>query len=330
MNEAADNQKYGFGGSLTSEFPSQIIVDITEVCNLACTHCPHPQFKVSSHYNKRFLETELNKKMVDEVASDGKGYCQYVRYTSNGEPLIHPKGYEMIGYAVENSGTFVCLTTNGTIMKEKKTRQLLDSGVHMIDISLDAYTSETYSKIRVGGDLSVTRENVLRLIKWVKETGVDTKVVVSFVEQPQNTQEAKDFETYWKEQGASSVVIRRLHSAAGAVKDIAKAMRKKQTKRYPCLYPWERLVVDPKGLLAFCPADWTYSSPAGDLRTLTIKEIWQGEFMQKLREAHLTNNFSCHKFCGQCPDWCQTRWPSQEGRRYADLVQDMKDGVNYT
>jgi MoaA/NifB/PqqE/SkfB family radical SAM enzyme len=326
-----DKEKYKFGGSLTSEFPSQLIIDITEVCNLACTHCPHPQFKVSEHYGKRYLEAELNKKMVDEVAGDGKGYCQYIRYTSNGEPLIHPRGYELIAYAVENSGTFVCLTTNGTIMKEKKTRQLLDSGVHMIDISLDAHTPETYSKIRVGGDLNVTRENVLRLIKWVKETGADTKVVVSFVEQPQNTHEAKAFETYWKEQGASSVVIRRLHSAAGAVKDIAKAMRKKQTnERYPCLYPWERLVVDPKGLLAFCPADWTYSSPAGDLRTSTVKEIWQGEFMQKLRKAHLTNNFSCHGFCGQCPDWSQTRWPGQGGRRYADLVQDMRDGVNYT
>ncbi len=214
-------------------------------------------------------------------------------------------------------------------MKEKKTRQLLDSGVHMIDISIDAHTPETYSKIRVGGDLNVTKENVLRLIKWTKESGVDTKVVVSYVEQSKNKHETDDFENYWKEQGAASVVVRRLHSAAGAVKETAKEMRQKNLKRYPCLYPWERLVLDPKGLLAFCPADWTYSSPAGDFRESTVREVWQGDFMNKLRKAHLTNDFSCHKFCGQCPDWCQTRGPNQ-GKRYADLVQNMKDGVNYT
>ena len=266
------NSQYGFGGQLTSEFPSQIIVDVTEVCNLACIHCPHPSFKLSKHYSSKFLEPELNKKLVDEVATDGKGFCQYIRYTSNGEPLIHPKGYEIIHYAVQNSNTFVCLTTNGTIMKEKKTRQLLDSGVHMIDISIDAHTPETYSKIRVGGDLNVTKENVLRLIKWTKESGVDTKVVVSYVEQSKNKHETNDFENYWKEQGAASVVVRRLHSAAGAVKETAKEMRQKNLKRYPCLYPWERLTLDPKGLLAFCPADWTYSSPAGDLRESTVRE----------------------------------------------------------
>ena len=25
--------------------------------------------------------------------------------------------------------------------------------------------------------------------------------------------------------------------------------------------------------------------------------------MNKERKAHLTNDFSCHKFCGDCPDW---------------------------
>ena len=47
---------YDFSGRLTAEFPSQIIMDITEVCNLACTHCPHPTFKKSEHYAARFLD----------------------------------------------------------------------------------------------------------------------------------------------------------------------------------------------------------------------------------------------------------------------------------
>lgn len=313
--------EFGFHGRLTEDFPSQLIVDITEVCNLACVHCPHPSFKQSEHYTGKFLDVELNKKMVDEVKRDGKN-CKYIRYTSNGEPLVHPKAYQIINYAVENSGTFVCITTNGTIMKEKKTKQLLDSGIHMIDISIDAFTNKTYSDIRVGGNLDITRENVSRLIKWSE--GTDTKVVVSFIEQPNNTHEIDDFRKFWQDQGAI-VVIRRLHSAAGAVANVAEKMNEKQkdVERYPCLYPWERLVLDPKGFLAFCPADWTYSSPVADFKTTTIKEAWQGVYMQKLREAHLSNDYSCHRFCGQCPDWSQTRWPNQ-GEAYADLVEKIK------
>jgi len=121
------------------------------------------------------------------------------------------------------------------------------------------------------------------------------------------------------------VVIRRLHSAAGAVIDVARIMRSQQVKesRTPCVYPWERIVLNPRGNLAFCPADWTHGSTVIDYRDTTIAETWNGEFYRKLRHAHLTNQYELHGFCGQCPDWKQTRWPDQ-GRAYADMVEELK------
>jgi MoaA/NifB/PqqE/SkfB family radical SAM enzyme len=317
---------YGFYGRLKSEFPSQIIVDLTEVCNLECIHCPHPEFKRSEHYAGRYLEPDLNSKMVDEVKRHGQGLTEYIRYTSEGEPLVHPDGYDMIEYASRSSGVFVTLTTNGTIMNEKRTQKLLNAGVHMIDISIDAFAPETYAKIRVRGDLEVTRANVLRLIAWVRESKSKTKVVVSFVEQPQNAHETKDFESFWKDQGADYVVIRRLHSAAGAVINIAKHMREENEReaRRPCLYPWERVILNPRGHLAFCPADWTHGSTVIDYHTTTIYDTWRGEFYKALRTAHLTNDFAKHNFCGQCPDWKATRWPG-EGRSYADMIEGFID-----
>src|SRR5712692_5526068 len=245
--------KYGFHGRLTADFPSQILMDITEVCNLACVHCPHPEFKRSEHYGARYMDPELNVKLVEEVRKHGQGLTQYIRYSSNGEPLVHPKSYDMIEYAARHSGVFVTLTTNGTIMNEKRTRLLLDAGVHMIDISIDAYSPEIYAKIRVNGDLNVTRGNVQRLIAWVGEVGSKTKVVVSYVEQPQNKHETNDFEKFWKEQGADYVVIRRLHSCSGAKVELADLRRKANAAskpRRPCLYPWERICVNARGDLA--------------------------------------------------------------------------------
>lgn len=321
----ASQTEYGFGGRLTPGFPSQVIVDITEVCNLECVHCPHTEFKKSKYYAARYLDPALNTKIVDEVREQGAGQAQYIRYSSEGEPLVHPKGYEMIEYAARHSGVYVTLTTNGTIMNEKRTRRLLDSGVHMIDISIDALTPETYSKVRVKGDLNITRANVLNLLSWIRQSGSPTKVVVSFIEQPQNLHEAAEFQTYWKEQGADFVVVRRLHSAAGAVADIADAMRTEQAGglRRPCVYPWERIVLNPRGYLAFCPADWTHGSTIIDYRNTTVAQTWQSEFYQALRQAHLSNDYGSHTFCGQCPDWKQTRWPT-EGRGYADLIAELK------
>jgi MoaA/NifB/PqqE/SkfB family radical SAM enzyme len=316
--------EYAFGGRLTAEFPSQVLMDITEVCNLACVHCPHPAFSRSEHYAGRNLDPALNEKMIDEVRTHGKGLTQYIRYTSNGEPLVHPNGYEMIQAAVEHSGVYVTLTTNGKIMNEKRTQRLLESGVHLIDISIDAFKPETYAQIRVKGDLNVTRENVLRLIRWVREARARTKVVVSFVEQPQNTEEVADFERYWKDQGADYVVIRRLHSCSGAVEDLADQRRSslQGSARRPCLYPWERVVINARGDLAFCPSDWVHGSYVADYRKTTIRDEWQGPFYRALRQAHLTNDYAKHPFCGQCPDWASTRWPHQ-GRSYADMVEEF-------
>lgn len=320
---APETPLYGFQERLKAEFPSQIGVDATEICNLACIHCPHPSFKTTEHYAGRSLDEDLHAKMVEEVRVHGKGSTQYIRYTSNGEPLVHPAIYDMLELAVRRSGVVITLTTNGTLLNEKRVERLLATGVHIVDVSLDALTPETYARIRVNGNLEVTRGNVLRLLE--RSRGGSTKVVVSYVEQPDNVGETKEFESYWKGQGAHYVVIRRMHSFSGAVPGLGDRFREEAARepRRPCLYPWERIILNPRGQLTFCPLDWVHGSVIGDYRDTTIKEAWQGDFFRRLRAAHLSNNYSNHAFCGQCPDWRSTRWPAQ-GRSYANMIEDLK------
>ena len=47
-----DKPKYGFHGRLSSRFPSQVMVDLTEVCNLACIHCTHQNLKKAQYMEK--------------------------------------------------------------------------------------------------------------------------------------------------------------------------------------------------------------------------------------------------------------------------------------
>lgn len=300
---------YGFGGRLTRDFPSQVIVDVTEVCNLACIHCPHPAFKESEHYGARFLPVELSEKAVSEVAKHG---AQYIRYCAEGEPMTHPRIYDMLDDAVNRSRTFVTLTTNGTMLDMRRIDRLLKSGLHMIDVSLDAFSPDTYAKIRVGGDLREVRKNVINLIDAAH--GTDTRIAVSFIQQKDNADEAEAFEAFWTDAGAWRVVVRRLHSAAGAL-----IKGGKQEGRYPCVYPWERIVLAPSGFLKFCPQDWFGGSNIADYRETTISETWRGDFYRKLRESHLKG--ACSGVCKGCPDWAQTRWPGA-GLSYANLIED--------
>lgn len=312
--------KYGFDGRLSKEFPSQVMVDLTEVCNLACIHCTHPEFKLSTVYGKRMLDPKLNRKMIEEVSVFGKGITKYIRYTSNGEPLVHPKSYEMIQDAVENSGTKVTLTTNGTLLNEKRMFKILKTGLHMIDISTDAASKETYKKIRVGGDLDTTQANILKLLDLKKEANAKTKIIVSFVEQKENTHEVDDFKRYWESKNVDEVLIRRLHSNSGSnLKDKIKTDTN-QNNRRPCLYPWERVILNARGKLAFCPTDWYAKSELCSYEDHFIKDVWKNTFYKDLRNQHLTCKFS-NKFCKQCPDWKNTSWPFDQNKSYADLVE---------
>lgn len=313
--------KYEFSGRLNSKFPSQVMVDLTEVCNLGCIHCTHPDFKKSEIYSKRMLEPSLNSKMIREVAESGFKITKYIRYTSNGEPLVHPKSYDMILDAVKNSKTKVTLTTNGTLLNEKKMKKLLETGLHMIDISIDAFNQETYSKVRIGGNLEVTRRNVLKLIDMNLKLGKKTKIIVSFVEQNENTSEINQFKNFWSSQKVDDVLIRKLHTNSGSlIKNDEK--KKSVVKRYPCLYPWERIILNARGQLAFCPTDWYAQSEISDYKFCTIKDIWSNNFYNDLRNQHIHNKFK-NNLCKNCPDWKNTSWPLDKNKSYADLVEKI-------
>lgn len=317
--------EYGFGGTLSEAFPSQINVDPTELCNLACTHCPHPEFKKSERYGGRSLDASLNTKLVDELATDGAGIVRHLRYSSEGEPLLHSRIFDFLDEAVRRSGTVVSLTTNGTLLDERRAERLLATGLAFVDISIDAMRPETYARIRVRGDLATTRGNVERLIDLKQHSRAGTHIIVSFIEQPSNFAERDEFVQFWQDRGADQVIIRPLHSAAGSVVPTAELIRGQRhfATRRPCLYPWERVLLTPRGTLSFCPVDWVHASTLADFRTHTIREVWAGPLYTALRDAHLRNDFQHHRFCGSCPDWQTTRWPT-EGRSYLQMVKELK------
>lgn len=313
--------KYDFHGRLSSKFPSQVMVDVTEVCNLACIHCTHPEFKKSTVYGKRMLDPALNQKMIEEVSTFGKGITKYIRYTSNGEPLVHPKSYEMIQNAVDHSKTKVTLTTNGTLLNEKRMFKILETGLHMIDVSIDAFSNEIYKKVRVGGNLEVTQKNILKLIELKRQAKSKTKIIVSFVEQSENSHEVESFKNFWETKDVDEVLIRKLHTNSGSNIYENKENNLEENRR-PCLYPWERVILNARGNLAFCPTDWYAKSELGSYNDNTIKDVWQNKFYNDLREQHRKCNFS-NKFCLQCPDWKNTSWPFDKNKSYADLVEKI-------
>src|SRR5215831_2668345 len=203
-----------FGSYLSAEFPSQINVDVTEFCNLACVHCPYESVIKPKGKERKSLAAHLHAKLVKEVETAGKGICRFVRYTAEGEPLLHPHIMDFLA-DMSKIGVTTALTTNGLLLTEERCQALMDAGVNAVDVSLDAFKPETYAKVRVGGELAEAREGTLRLFNMARTEGSNLTVMVSFIRQPLNEGEAEEFVSYWRQQGLEKVFVRNLHSCAG-------------------------------------------------------------------------------------------------------------------
>ena len=320
---------YGFSGRLTEAFPSQVIVDVCEICNYKCIHCPQSQFKHNGAFSGAVLSEKLNKKLVKEVAEHGKGLTQQIRYTAAGEPFLHPEIMNFLEYAVKNSGTMVSVTTNGSLLNNEKINRLLEINIGLIDFSLDALNEDTYKDIRKNGDLTVVRGNLINMLKMKKKMNSSTRIVVSFVEQEKNASEANAFKRFWEDAGVDYVVLRKLHSAGGFFKNV----NDKQPGIKPCVYPWERILLNARGELDLCAMSWEGKTVIhSNYNDTTIREVWSGTEYSILRNEHINCMFERFKVCGKCPDRNLTIWPGNKTesiRGYGDMISDFSSEDKY-
>ena len=208
-------------------FPPSIVIGTTNFCNLKCSMCGHRLMT----RKKGSMEMPVFRKLVEEIAKENKNARVWLSFF--GEPLILKyKLYTMISYAKKKGLKKILLNTNGMLLDEKAIYNLIVSGLDELVIGIDAFTPETYSQLRVGGNYERVKENTILAIKMVQESlGKKPKIIVQFIETRENEKELEDFKNYWRNQGAI-LKVRTKVSWTGDVDT------KKLTfvTRYPCYW----------------------------------------------------------------------------------------------
>lgn len=106
-----------------------VVWNITRACNLNCIHC----YASAVHRSReRELTTEEGLNLLDDLANFGVPVILF----SGGEPLLRPDLTELARHTVDR-GMRAVISTNGTLIDEKKAVLLKDAGVSYVGISLD-------------------------------------------------------------------------------------------------------------------------------------------------------------------------------------------------
>ena len=134
-----------------------VIWDITKTCNLKCIHCYNSERYSASDED---LVTSEFKEYMDTFSKWGVKHLHFL----GGEPLIRNDLIELIKHA-KSKNIKVTLNTNGTLVTDKRSKELIESGIDQIAFSLDGATPKTNDYIRGNG----TYEKVISGIKTLKQ-----------------------------------------------------------------------------------------------------------------------------------------------------------------
>ena len=128
--------------SFGRKFP-YIRMSITDVCNFKCGYCLPNGYQVDKGDNRKFLHLDEIKRLAKCFSE--LGVCK-IRITG-GEPTVRKDFFDIVKVLKFESGIKkVVITTNGYHL-DQKAKQLVDSGLNGINISIDSLDRETFKNI---------------------------------------------------------------------------------------------------------------------------------------------------------------------------------------
>lgn len=131
-SQPADDLRYGHGkhAAASSRVRKPIVVwNITRTCNLRCVHC------YSDSMAQRY-PGELDWEQMQAVVHDLAEYEVPSLLLSGGEPMIHPRFFDLVDLATAK-GLKLTISTNGTLTTPNKAARLKEANVAYVGISLD-------------------------------------------------------------------------------------------------------------------------------------------------------------------------------------------------
>jgi radical SAM protein with 4Fe4S-binding SPASM domain len=141
---AIDPRRYhasaeGAVGQIAERDPVCLYLETTNRCNLLCTTCPRTYADLEPEAD---MSWELFTRIVDQVPNIARVVLHGV-----GEPMLVKDLPRMVRY-LKARGAYVLFNTNGTVLTPRRGRELTDTGLDELRVSLDAADAKTFLLVR--------------------------------------------------------------------------------------------------------------------------------------------------------------------------------------
>lgn len=283
---------------IVREFPLHLDIESTRRCNLRCPMCARTiKLERGEKLEEGDMDFGLFKKIIDEGATNGL-YSIKLNYL--GEPLLNKELSKMVEYAKSKGIIDVMFNTNGALLTERVSKELIEAEIDKIFISFDSPFKEKYEKIRVGTTFDRVLANVKNFIKLrEKLNSVNPIVGVSMVVMKDNKEDVLDYIKLWKPI-VDLIGFGDYVNPHGLDKEERYTIKHHQRSNFVCSQLYQRLAVFHNGKIGLCCADYDAECSLGNAKNISIKDIWLGEKMRRIRELHNRGKWYEVPVCRKC------------------------------
>jgi len=250
-----------------------VVIEPTDLCNLRCRHCGTQKIAADK---KGFMKMDLFKRLLDENKQ-----LSCIILTRNGEPLMHPKIFEMIKYA-RGKKIYVAMFTNGLLLNDGRIEKLFESGLNEINFSMEGINA--YYEHNRGADYNLLKSIIMTVLRKRKERNSFLKVGINSAV----TDKLCHAENVKKEWGALVDHIN-VEPLMG---------QKSKVRRAPCRTLWRNLVITWNGDVLPCCVDMKKELLIGNINNKPLRQIFNDLPVRNLRKHHLEGRYP--ETCKHC------------------------------
>jgi len=224
-----------------------------------------------------------------------------------GEPLLHPEFARIarVCRATErpvgaSGGLFgLAVRTNAIALDEEAAARMIEAGVDVVSLMLDATRAETY---RVVHDVdmfgkAMAGAEALMTAREQGRRGLPI-IVPELVKVAETMPDLEAFFDDWTRR-VGWANLEPFNCGAGR----RKVMRMAPPSRWACGRLWSRCLVLADGRVVRCDQDYTAAEPVGTLADASLEQIWRGTTMDELRSLHRSGHWSSAGLCAGCQEW---------------------------
>ena len=182
--------------------PVCLYLETTNRCNLLCTTCPRTYEALEPEAD---MSWGLFTRIVDQVPNIARVVLHGV-----GEPMLVKDLPRMIRY-LKARGAYVLFNTNGTVLTAKRGRELCDTGLDELRVSLDAADARSFLVVRGKDYFNRIVRNVRAFTEMQAREGFDRPRVSLWLTGLKETiAQLSDFVRIARDIGVKEVYLQRL------------------------------------------------------------------------------------------------------------------------